>query len=82
MIKKRNGELVEYDHSKILNAVEKAFKSQNYPSIPDEIIDKFSEENFKELDHVEDIQDKIEFILYCTCFRNVYNSFVKYRGDK
>ena len=82
MIKKRNGELVEYDHSKILNAVEKAFKSQNYPSIPDEIIDKFDEKYFKELDHVEDIQDKIEFILYCTCFRNVYNSFVKYRGER
>lgn len=82
MIKKRNGELVEYDHSKILNAVEKAFKSQKFNSIPEEIIDKFSPENFKDLDHVEDIQDKIEFILYCTSFRNVYNSFVKYRGER
>lgn len=81
-IKKRNGELVEYDHKKIINAVKKAFLSQNCKYIPDEVLKKLSEENFKDLDYVEDIQDKIELILYHTGYKNVYNSFVMYRGKR
>ena len=66
-VRKRNGNLVEFERDKIVNAIEKAMAeteegidSSISNQIADEIYEKFKDET--ELD-IEKIQDNVEFLL-------------------
>lgn len=80
LITKRNGLQEPYDFAKIENAIRSAFQSCGYNDIPEEVIEVIKETSFL-LDNVEDIQDKVESILYETSYKDVYNHFVTYRAN-
>ena len=81
MIKKRNGKLVEFDFSKIESAVYRTFKASGYEKIPDEFKAELDCEHFERFETVEDIQDRIEKLLYYSGYRVVYNNFITYRAN-
>lgn len=81
MIKKRNGKLVEYNFDKILSAVRRTFKASEYDDIPEDFLDELTHENFERFESVEDIQDRIEKLLYYSGYRVVYNNFITYRNN-
>ena len=81
MIKKRNGKLVDFDFNKIVSAVQRTFKASGYDEIPKEFHDELSCEHFERFEAVEDIQDRIEKLLYYSGYRLVYNNFVTYRAN-
>lgn len=81
MIKKRNGKLVKFDFSKIESAVNRTFKASGYESIPEEFLEELRSENFERFESVEEIQDRIEKLLYYSGYRKVYNNFVTYRAN-
>lgn len=80
LITKRNGLQEPYDFAKIENAIRSAFQSCGYNDIPEEVIEVLKETSFL-LDNVEDIQDKVESVLYETSYKDVYNHFVTYRAN-
>ena len=81
MIKKRNGQLVEFDFSKIESAVSRTFKASGYEEIPKEFLEELQYENFERFQSVEEIQDRVEKLLYYSGYRIVYNNFVTYRAN-
>ena len=81
MIKKRNGQLVDFDFGKIESAVRRTFKASKYDDIPSEFLEELKCEHFERFETVEDIQDRIEKLLYYSGYRLVYNNFVTYRAN-
>lgn len=81
MIRKRNGKTVAFDFEKIRSAVQRTFKASGYKEIPKEFMDELESENFERFSTVEEIQDRIEKLLYYSGFRIVYNNFVTYRAN-
>lgn len=81
MIKKRNGSLVEFDFSKIESAVKRTFKASDFEEIPKEFLEELKCEHFERFGSVEEIQDRIEKLLYYSGYRKVYNNFVTYRAN-
>lgn len=77
---KRNGNSEEFDMSKILNAVEKAYQSTGH-AIPADIVAQLiaSKNKFICDGSVEKIQDRIESILFEYGDQEAYDAFTKYR---
>lgn len=85
---KRNGILVDFNREKIFNAVEKAFKAQDYNEASYSTKEELTEfcDNIEELDEaklskvtVEDIQNEVEKILMDTAPISVAKAFILYR---
>lgn len=83
VVVKRNGQIDEFDFSKIVNAVNGAYKSLG-KEMPQEIYDilALDREKFEKLGAVEPIQDEIENILFNEAGKDVYNAFVLYRSSR
>ncbi|MBR5296604.1 MAG: hypothetical protein IKU29_01895, partial [Parabacteroides sp.] len=81
MIKKRTGKVVPYDFSKIESAVLRTFLASGYDRIPPEFYEELKNEPFRTCKTVEDVQDRIERLLYYSGLRKVYNNFVTYRAE-
>lgn len=81
MIKKRNGKLVEFNFDKILSAVRRTFVASGYDNIPEDFHSELMCEHFERFESVEDIQDRIEKLLYYSGYRLVYNNFITYRNN-
>ncbi|MBP5593215.1 MAG: ribonucleoside triphosphate reductase [Clostridia bacterium] len=86
-VKKRDGSIVDFDLSKIRNAIEKAFVSVNRP-FTDEILDtialkvcaKFSSSAMREgIVDIESIQDAVEVVLIQASYEDVAKSYILYR---
>ncbi len=78
-IKKRNGDLVDFDISKIKNAITKAFKSCEIEVSEDVIKDVAKEVKVWNEINVEDIQNQIEEILMDYGFPEVAKEYIIYR---
>lgn len=79
-VKKRNGQIENFDLDKIITAVEKAYKAEGYichKEVYDEIKAQF--ENIKETLNVEEIQDEVEKILIELAPYKVIKAFIIYR---
>lgn len=83
MVVKRDGRKVEFDKSKIFNAVFKAFSQLNKPAIEStQIAGQIAEEIEKEHTEgcsVEDIQDMVENKLMGTYYKDVAKAYINYR---
>ena len=80
-ITKRNGTQEPFNQEKVDKAINNAFKSCGYGGLPAELESKYKEINFRELQSVEEIQDKLEEMLFATGYKDVYNHFVTYRAN-
>ncbi len=83
VILKRDGRQVEFDRSKIFNAVYKAFEQLNKPSdeatqIAGKIANEI-ESGCKEGSSVEDIQDIVEKKLMASSYKDVAKAYINYR---
>ncbi len=87
-IKKRNGEIVDFDRSKISEAVKKAIKSTGWEDfseldqITEEAIEKTAEKVWWEIPTVEDIQDSVEEALIKHEHDQVAKSYILYRQKR
>lgn len=81
MIKKRNGKEVDFDFNKIESAVRRTFKASGYDEIPSDFLEELKCDHFERFNSVEEIQDRIERLLYYSGYRVVYNNFVTYRAN-
>lgn len=85
-VRKRDGKVVEFDITKIENAIAKAFEAVG-KSYTKEIIEllalkvtaEFSDKVVKEVVSVEDIQDSVEVILIQTSYVDVAKAYILYR---
>ena len=85
---KRDGRIVDYDISKIENAIVKAMMSLGEGDVRDckklakitelELIEKFD----KTLPTVEDIQDTVERVLMKNGYENVAKCYILYRKNR
>ena len=84
---KRDGREVQFDKSRIINAISSAFldaKITNHLEISDtcvKIADKIAN-NKKDKLSVEEIQDIIEKNLMCSSYKEVAKAFIIYRNDR
>ena len=86
-IRKRDGRVVEYDISKIENAITKAMLSLGYGDIKDvkkmaRIAELYLDEKFVDaIPGVEDIQDVVETVLMKNGYEDVAKAYIIYRRD-
>lgn len=85
-VKKRDGRIVDYDSSKIVNAILKAFKSLGMLEgkevrLANKIEAKITE-TAESIPEVEFIQDMIEKELMASNFKNVAKEFILYREKR
>lgn len=82
-VTKRDGRQVDFDKSKIFNAVFKAFSQLNKPAIEStQIAGQIAEEiesEYKDGGSVEDIQDMVENKLMGTYYKDVAKVYITYR---
>ena len=85
-VKKRDGNIVDFDLVKIENAITKAFESVNKPYNKDiiellalKVTASFSDKIVDEVISVEDIQDTVEVVLIQTSYVDVAKSYILYR---
>ena len=81
-VEKRNGSIVEYDNSKIIKAVKKAFRAMKEDDTTineDSLITKIKETIPGDVKKVEDIQDAIVVWLHENGYHKVGIAFTKYR---
>ena len=82
-VTKRDGRQVDFDKSKIFNAVFKAFSQLNKPAIEStQIAGQIAEEiesEYKDGGSVEDIQDMVENKLMGTYYKDVAKAYITYR---
>lgn len=79
---KRDGREVEFDKTKIVNAIKKAFASvgKNGSGIPEFIASEIEREYANAMVSVEDIQDKVEYMLMgYPRERDVAKAYINYR---
>ena len=86
IITKRDGRQVDFDKSKIYNAVYKAFEQLNKPvdeavQVAGKIANEI-EANCKEGSSVEDIQDTVEKKLMASSHKDVAKAYINYRYQK
>ena len=85
-VKKRDGRIVDYDSSKIVNAILKAFKSLGMLEGKEVRLANKIESKIKEtaesIPEVEFIQDMIEKELMASNFKNVAKEFILYREKR
>lgn len=85
-VKKRDGRIVDYDSSKIVNAILKAFKSLGMLEGKEVRLANKIEAKIKEtaesIPEVEFIQDMIEKELMASNFKNVAKEFILYREKR
>lgn len=83
VILKRDGRQVEFDRSKIFNAIYKAFEQLNKPSDEaTQIAGKIANEieaSYKPYSSVEDIQDTVEKKLMASSHKDVAKAYINYR---
>ena len=86
IVLKRDGRQVEFDRSKIFNAIYKAFEQLNKPSDEaTQIAGKIANEieaSCKEGSNVEDIQDTVEKKLMASSHKDVAKAYINYRYQK
>ena len=86
-IRKRDGRLVDYDISKIENAIAKAMMSLGDGEIKDckkmaKITELYLTEKFEDkIPSVEDIQDIVENVLMRNGYEDVAKAYIIYRRD-
>ncbi len=88
-VKKRSGELVDFDLSKIKGAIQKAFDAEN-TNYDDSILDllalrataDFNKKIQKNVVSVEDIQDSVEVALIEAGYSNVAKAYILYRKQQ
>ena len=86
-IRKRDGRIVDYDISKIENAIAKAMLSLGYGEIKDckkmaKIAELYLIEKFVDkIPSVEDIQDTVESVLMKNGYEDVAKAYIIYRRD-
>ena len=80
-ITKRNGLQEPFNQEKVDAAIRNAFKSCGYSGIPEEVLDVYIDVNFQEASTVEEVQDKLEDLLFGSGYKDVYNHFVTYRAN-
>ncbi len=86
-IRKRDGRVVDYDISKIENAIAKAMLSLGYGEIKDvkkmaKITELYLTEKFiDKIPSVEDIQDMVESVLMKNGYEDVAKSYIIYRRE-
>ena len=85
-VKKRNGEIVAFDITKIEKAIEQAFKSVRRGYSQDilellalRVTANFSDKIQNDIISVEDIQDSVEIVLIQSSFVDVAKSYIIYR---
>ena len=88
-IRKRDGRLVDYDISKIENAIAKAMMSLGDGEIKDckkmaRITELYLMEKFEDnkIPTVEDIQDEVEAVLMKNGYEDVAKAYILYRRDR
>lgn len=85
-VTKRDGRQVDFDKSKIFNAVFKAFSQLSKPAIEStQIAGQIAEEiesEYKDGGSVEDIQDMVEHKLMGTYYKDVAKAYITYRYQK
>lgn len=85
-VTKRDGRQVDFDKSKIFNAVFKAFSQLNKSAIEStQIAGQIAEEiesEYKDGGSVEDIQDMVENKLMGTYYKDVAKAYITYRYQK
>ena len=77
-ITKRNGTQEPFDQLKIDGALLNAFLSCGYDGIPTEILEEYEKVDFRVYNTVEEIQDRLEELLFGFKYKDVYNHFVTY----
>ena len=80
-ITKRNGQQEPFKQDKVDAAISNAFKSCGYLGIPEELYEVYKSVDFQACSSVEEIQDKLEEILFGSEYKDVYNHFVTYRAN-
>ncbi len=87
-VKKRTGEIVDFNKLKIRNAILKAMKSVDEvnESLLDVVVEKtilvLESKFINKIPSVEDVSDAIEYVLIATEITNVAKSFILYREEK
>ena len=87
-IRKRDGRLVDYDLSKVENAIAKAMIALGDGEIKDcKKMAKITELNLLErfedrIPTVEDVQDVVENVLMTNGYENVAKAYILYRKDQ
>lgn len=81
-ITKRNGNCVEFNENKIINALHKAFNACNYEVDKDVVTDILNSLNIWENINVEEIQDQIETLLMDNNFSDVAKEYILYRHKR
>lgn len=80
-ITKRNGAQEPFDQLKIDGALLNAFLSCGYDGIPTKILEEYEKVDFRVYNTVEEIQDRLEELLFGSQYKDVYNHFVTYRAN-
>jgi ribonucleoside-triphosphate reductase len=80
-ITKRNGLQEPFNQDKIDKAITNAFKSCGYKDFPAELYEEYKSVDFQVCSSVEEIQDKLEEILFASKYKDAYNHFVTYRAN-
>ncbi len=85
-VKKRNGQIIEFNLSKITDAIRKAFESKNKPSSEDviellalKVTADFMDKIIDGVVSVEDIQDSVETVLIQAGYADVAKAYILYR---
>ncbi len=85
-VKKRNGQIIEFNLSKITDAIRKAFESKNKPSSDDviellalKVTADFMDKITDGVVSVEDIQDSVETVLIQAGYADVAKAYILYR---
>ncbi len=85
-VKKRNGQIIEFNLSKITEAIRKAFEAKNKPSSDDviellalKVTADFMDKITDGIVSVEDIQDSVETVLIQAGYADVAKAYILYR---
>ena len=88
-VEKRDGSIIEFDISKISDAIAKAFNAQNRQSNPDivdllalRVTSDYEKKIVNDKINVEDIQDSVESVLIAAGYADVAKSFILYRKQR
>lgn len=80
-IKKRNGDIVDFDIQKILHAAQQAYDSVNQ-EMTENVRNKILEHKYRDAGTVEEVNNSLQTILYHWAPQKVYNSFILYRAKR
>ena len=88
-IKKRNGDIIAFDISKIIKAIEKAFIATN-TSYSNDVLETlalrvtaaFQKKIKNNIVNIEDVQDSVESVLIQTGYTDVAKAYILYRKNR